>query len=170
MDKGLKNESIEGTSKNWELTGNAWRQAQELDKAIPAMEKAAARSSKGELYVRLGNVYLDNDQFKQSITAINKGLSRGGVKRPDTARLVLGMAYFNNEQYEKAREAFIAAGRDERSVAYADQWIGYMDSELARQKSLQDEDEAMQEEEAALQAELMQEEPESQEGAVPGEG
>ena len=170
MDKGLKNESIEGTSKNWELTGNAWRQAQELDKAIPAMEKAAARSSKGELYVRLGNVYLDNDQFKQSITAINKGLSRGGVKRPDTARLVLGMAYFNNEQYEKAREAFIAAGRDERSVAYADQWIGYMDSELARQKSLQDEDEAMQEEEAALQAELMQEEPESQEGAVPEEG
>ena len=45
-----------------------------------------------------------------------------------------------------------------------------MDSELARQKSLQDEDEAMQEEEAALQAELMQEEPESQEGAVPEEG
>ena len=142
MDKGLGNESIEGKSKNWELTGNAWRQAQELDKAIPAMEQAASKSSKGELYARLGNIYLDNDDFNKAITAINKGLSRGGVKRSDTARLVLGMAYFNINKYEKAREAFTAAGRDERSEAYATQWIGYMDSELARQKSLQDEESA----------------------------
>ena len=138
MDKGLSNNSIEGKSKNWELTGNAWRQAQELEKAIPAMEEAAAKSDKGELYARLGNVYLDSDDYKKAITAINKGLARGGVKRPDTARLVLGMAYFNIGEYEKAREAFIAAGKDERSEAYATQWIGYMDSELARQKSLEE--------------------------------
>lgn len=142
MDKGLGNKTIEGKSKNWELTGNAWRQAQELNKAIPAMEEAAAKSSEGELYARLGNIYLDNDDFNKAITAINKGLSRGGVKRADTARLVLGMAYFNTNQYEKAREAFTAAARDERSAAYAEQWIGYMDSELARQKSLQGEGEA----------------------------
>ena len=176
MDKGLKNESIEGTSKNWDLAGNAWRQAQELDKAIPAMERAAAKSNKGELYARLGNVYLDNDDFKNAIIAINKGLSRGGVKRPDTARLVLGMAYFNTQQYEKAREAFTAASRDERSVEYADQWVSYIDSQLARQKSLQDEDEAMLEEEAALQAESMPEEPVLDEeaellpGAAQGQG
>ena len=138
MDKGLKSESIEGKSKNWEIAGNSWRQAQEIDKAIPAMEEAAARSDKGELYARLGNVYLDGDQFKKAITAINKGLSRGGVKRPDTARLVLGMAYFNDKQYAKAREAFQAAGRDERSAKYAGQWLQYMDSELERQQSLQD--------------------------------
>lgn len=138
MDKGLKDKSVEDKSKNWEITGNAWRQAQEIDKAIPAMEKAAAKSDKGELYARLGNVYLDGDQFKKAISAINKGLSRGGVKRPDTARLVLGMAYFNNKQYGEARTAFQAAGRDERSSKYANQWISYMDSELKRQESLQE--------------------------------
>ena len=143
MDKGLSNDSIEGKSKNWELTGNAWRQAQELEKAIPAMEEAASKSSTGELYARLGNIYLDNDNFTKAISSINKGLSRGGVKRPDTARLVLGMAYFNTGQYEKAREAFTAAGRDERSKSYAEQWVNYMDSELARQKALQDEGEAL---------------------------
>ena len=97
-----------------------------------------AKSDQGELYTRLGNVYLDGDQFKKAITALNKGLSRGGVKRPDTARLVLGMAYFNDKQYNKARDAFKAAGRDERSAKYASQWISYMDAELQRQKSLQD--------------------------------
>jgi tetratricopeptide (TPR) repeat protein len=139
IDKGLKNKSIESNSKNYEILGNAWRQAQEVDKAIPAMEQAAAKSNKGELYARLGNVYLDGDQYKKAISAINKGLSRGGVKRPDTARLVLGMAYFNDKQYAKARDAFNAARKDERSEKYASQWIKYLNSELDRQKKLQED-------------------------------
>jgi tetratricopeptide (TPR) repeat protein len=136
MDKGLKEGVIEDKSKNWEIAGSAWRQAQEVDKSIPAMEKAAAKSDTGELYARLGNIYLDGDQNEKAITAISKGLSRGGVKRPDSARLVLGMAYFNTKQYEKAREAFTAAARDERSAKYAAQWIKYMETELERQRSL----------------------------------
>jgi uncharacterized protein HemY len=136
MDKGLKDGSIEDKSKNWEIAGSAWRQAQEVDKSIPAMEKAAAKSDTGELYARLGSIYLDGDQFQKAITAINKGLARGGIRRPDNARLVLGMAYFNTKQYDKAREAFKAAGRDERSAQYASQWIKYMDTELERQRSL----------------------------------
>ena len=150
MDKGLNNDSIEGTSKNWELVGASWRQSQELKKAIPAMEKAAAKSNKGELYARLGNVYLDNDEYKKAVSAINKGLSRGGVKRPDSARLVLGMAYFNAQQYDKARDAFEAAAEDERSQEYAKQWISYMESELSRQKALQEEDAALQQMTEAL--------------------
>lgn len=136
MDKGLKNESIDPTSKNYEIVGNAWRQAQEVAKAIPAMEQAAAKSDKGELYARLGNVYLDGDQYKKSISSINKGLSRGGVKRPDTARLVLGMAYFNDKQYSKARTAFKAAKKDKRSEKYAAQWLKYLEAELDRQRML----------------------------------
>ena len=46
------------------------------------------------------------------------------------------MAYFNTKQYDKAREAFTSAARDERSEKYARQWIKYMDSELERQRSL----------------------------------
>lgn len=136
MDEGLKDGSIDDTSKNWEVAGSAWRQSQEVKKAIPAMEKAAAKSDTGELYARLGNIYLDGDDNRKAITAITKGLSRGGVKRPDNARLVLGMAYFNVKEYGKARDAFKAAARDERSAKYAAQWIRYMDSELERQRSL----------------------------------
>jgi len=54
------------------------------------------------------------------------------------------MAYFNSQQYEKARDAFKAAAEDERSEDYAKQWMAYMDSELSRQKALQEEDAALQ--------------------------
>jgi Tfp pilus assembly protein PilF len=139
MDKGLKDESIEPKSKNYEILGNSWRQAQEIEKAIPAMELASAKSDAGELYARLGNVYLDGDQFKKAISSINKGLKRGGVKRPDTARLVLGMAYFNDKQYNNARKAFKAAAKDERSEKYATQWLKYLENELSRQQKLKDD-------------------------------
>ena len=66
-------------------------------------------------------------------------MKRGGVKRPDTARLVLGMAYFNDKQYSKAREAFNAAAKDERSEKYARQWLKYLANELDRQKKLSED-------------------------------
>lgn len=116
--------------------GSAYRQAQEVAKAIPAMEIAADKSEDGELYARLGNVYLDGDKFEEAIAALEKGLKRGGVRREDNAQLSLGMAYFNTKQYDKARKAFRAAGKDKRSETYAKQWIKYLNSELERQAKL----------------------------------
>lgn len=132
MAKGFKDEIIEDKSKNYELAGSAWRQAQETPKAIPMMEKAAAKSDEGELYARLASVYLDGDQFDEAIKAANKGLKKGGIKRPDQTRLVLGMAYFNLGQYAEARKVFREAKKDKRSAKYAEQWIKYIQSEQDR--------------------------------------
>ncbi|MEE4277156.1 MAG: tetratricopeptide repeat protein [Halieaceae bacterium] len=136
LREGLGEEIVEDNSKNWELLAGALRQAQEIKDAIPAMEKAANKSDDGELLTRLGSIYLDAEQHEKAVEAITKGLQRGGVKRPDNAQLVLGMAYFNLKEYAKAREAFRAAGRDERSKKYATQWIAYLNSELDRQAKL----------------------------------
>lgn len=139
LEKGVGNKSVEDSSKTLEILGNSWRQAQELKKAIPVMEQAAAKSEKGELFCRLGSVYLDNDNFKKAITANRKGLKRGGVKRPDSCQLVLGMAYFNVKNYAGARRAFKQAAKDKRSKKYADQWMKYMNNEIERQKKLQED-------------------------------
>ena len=137
IEKGFSEELVDDKSKNYELAGSAWAQAREVAKSIPMMEKAAAKSDEGELYVRLGNVYLDGDQFAKAADSVSKGLKKGGVKRPDQARLVLGMAYFNLGEYNKARKAFRDAGKDERSEKYAKQWISYVTSEEERQRELE---------------------------------
>jgi tetratricopeptide (TPR) repeat protein len=144
IQKGFADELVEDKSKNFELAGSAWAQAREVAKSIPMMEKAAAKSEEGELYVRLGNVYLDGDQFQKSADSIIKGLNKGGVKRPDQARLALGMAYFNLGDYDEARKAFRAAGKDgarrkewQRSQEMARQWIAYVTSEEDRQRELE---------------------------------
>ena len=137
IEKGFSDELVDDKSKNYELAGSAWAQAREVAKSIPMMEKAASKSDEGELYVRLGNVYLDGDQFAKAADSVQKGLKKGGVKRPDQARLVLGMAYFNLGEYDKARRAFRDAGKDDRSAKYSKQWIAYVTSEEDRQRELE---------------------------------
>ena len=139
VDKGIKAEIIPATSKNLELLGNAWRQAQEVKRAIPEMEKAAAKSDKGELWSRLGSIYVDNEEWDKAEKAIQNAFQKGDLKRPDSAYLVLGMARFNQQEYEGARKAFKQAAKDERSETYAKQWIEFMDREIARQEALKDE-------------------------------
>lgn len=138
MDKGIRDKVIEPTSKNLEVLGNAWRQSQEIKKAIPVMAEAARKSDKGELWTRLCNVYLDGDRYQEAVDSCENGLKKGGVKRPDTANLVLGMAHFNLKQYKSARKAFENAAKDKRSAKYAKQWMNFMAKELERQKSLQE--------------------------------
>jgi tetratricopeptide (TPR) repeat protein len=137
LDKGVKAKVVEPTAKNLNLLGSSWRQAQEIEKAIPEMARAASKSKDGDMWARLCNIYLDNDDFKKAVEACDKGLKKGGVKRADTAHLVKGMAHFNLKQYKSARKEFNLAGKDKRSKKYAEQWIKFMDKELARQKSLE---------------------------------
>jgi len=132
LEKGFKDDIVEDDSKNYELAGVAWRQAQEVAKSLPMLELAAEKSEKGELYARLGSVYLDVDKNKEAVAAISKGLKRGGVKRSDQARLALGMAYFNLGEFNSARKAFREAAKDERAKTFAQQWLKYINSEEKR--------------------------------------
>ena len=136
MDTGFSDGIVEEESTNYELAGAAWRQAQEVDKSLPMLEAAASTSEKGELYARLGNVYLDVDKNKQAVEALKKGLDKGGIKRPDQARLALGMAYFNLGEFNAARRAFRDARKDKRARSYADQWLKYITSEERRLEEL----------------------------------
>ncbi|MDX9874647.1 MAG: tetratricopeptide repeat protein [Spongiibacteraceae bacterium] len=137
LEQGIKEKKVEPTARNLELLANAWRAAQETDKAIPAMEQAAQKSDKGELWAALGNIYLDKEENKKAIDAVRAGLQKGGLRRPDNAWLVLGMAYFNLQQFDEARRAFNNAAKDNRSSSYAKQWLEFIDKEEERIKSLQ---------------------------------
>ncbi len=132
MDQGLKAGSIERTSRNYEIpatptAGAGNRPGHSRHGGGRGPQDTASSTPASAISTSTGT-------NEKAIPRSTRGCSAVG-SRPDTARLVLGMAYFNTKQYEKARQAFQAAGRDERSAKYADQWLQYLDSELDRQRS-----------------------------------
>ena len=72
---------IKETEKNLKLLADSWRMAQEIDKAIPVLEKAAKMSKDGKSYVLLGNLYLSEDKIEQAIDSIKKGLKKGKIDK-----------------------------------------------------------------------------------------
>lgn len=144
VEKGINSSQIQSSSKNYELLGNALSQAQETKKAIPALESAAKSSEKGEIYARLGSLYLDNEEFNKSITACNRALQKGGLKRRDNVLMVRGMAEFNADKLQSAVASFRQCAQDQRSAKVCQQWQSYVNRESTRRQQLAADMKALQ--------------------------
>lgn len=136
LQRGLDRGRIGKTSKNYALLGTALQTAQEIDRAIPAMVSAAELADDGEIWATLATLYLDADDSARAASAARSALERGGLRRPDSTRLVWGMALFNLDEFDQARRQFERAARDKRSRSVAEEWLVYLESEQARRAAL----------------------------------
>ena len=142
VDEETEEETIEpvvkDTEKNLKLLADSWRMAQEIDKAIPILERSAEMSKDGTSYVILGNLYLSEDRVEQAIKAINKGLEKGDIKNLSQVYLTLGQAYFELQNFEEARTNFRIAARDKKKSikTQANTWLKYTENEEIRVKNL----------------------------------
>jgi tetratricopeptide (TPR) repeat protein len=129
---------IKDTEKNLKLLADSWRMAQEIDKAIPVLEKSAAMAKDGEAYVLLGNLYLSEDKVDQAVEAIKKGLEKGKIKNLSQVYLTLGQAYYELQKFEDAKKNFRIAARDKKKSikTQANNWIKYTENEEIRVKNL----------------------------------
>ena len=129
---------VKDTEKNLKLLADAWRMAQEIDRAIPILEKAAQMSKDGESYVLLGNLYLSEDRLEEAAGAINKGLEKGKIKKLSPVYLTLGQVYFELQEFDNAKKNFRIAARDKdkKIKQQANNWIKYTENEEIRVKNL----------------------------------
>lgn len=139
LEKEMADNIVDANERNLRLLSQAWYQAREDEKAIPPLKAAAELSDDGELYIRLAQAYINLEQWSEAAAAVQQGLKLGGLKRNDTANIMLGMALFNQKRLEQARRAFLTAASDNRSQHAANQWIAYVDSEIKRRDLMQQE-------------------------------
>ena len=129
---------VKDTEKNLRLLADSWRMAQEIDKAIPVLEKAAKLSKEGKPYVLLGNLYLSEDKVQLAVDAILKGLKKGKIDKLSQVHLTLGQAYFELQKFDEAKKEFRIAARDKDKTikSTANNWIKYTENEEIRVKNL----------------------------------
>ena len=129
---------VRSNEKNLKLLADSWRMAQEIDKAIPVLEKAASLSKDGKSYVLLGNLYLGEDKVQKAVDAIKKGLKKGKIDKLSQVHLTLGKAYFELQKFEDAKKEFRIAARDKdkKVKTTANNWIKYTENEEIRVKNL----------------------------------
>ena len=130
MDAG----NIERTQDNLVTLSQLWSQSREHERSIPILREAAGRSNDGELYYRLGQVLLADEQYAQAERALRNALRLGGMDRDDTgdAYMLLGTAIFSQAGpsdvaiWDRAIDAFENARRYQNSAPQAAQWLSYV--------------------------------------------
>ena len=109
-EKAIQEEKVKASSKNYEILGDSWMQAEEKDKALKAYKIAAEKSDKGTIWLKLGIIYLNDGKWKLSVDSMKKALSKEpDIEDADGVYIRIGFAYYNLNQYQQAFDAFKSA-------------------------------------------------------------
>jgi hypothetical protein len=100
------------------------KQAAALDKSTLTKQDDSARAkTTGDADVKLGAAYLSYGETDKAIEALKRGLGKGGVKNPDEAGLLLGIAYMRANNKAEAAKAFETVKQDPTMTRIAKLWI-----------------------------------------------
>ena len=134
IKEGLENESIEEDADSFELLANAWITAREFDNAVEPLARAADLSDSGDIYARLGQVYLEREEYGNAIDAIDSAFTKGDLKNPGQAYLLLGICNFSADRFPASLRAFRNAHKFEKTKKIASQWLTHVENTMKIQE------------------------------------
>ena len=126
LKQEINNKRVKSNSKNWELLATAWSLAKEYDAAILALETASKFNDKGGLSQRLGQIYVEQEQWSKAVSSLNKALNKGGLQNTGATYLLLGMSYYELKNNQQAKKAFLKAAKYNKHKKAANQWLVYI--------------------------------------------
>jgi tetratricopeptide (TPR) repeat protein len=130
LDRAIEEEKVESDTKALELLGNSWLAAREYDRALAPLERAAEVSEDGELFLRLGRVYIQREEWEKAAESLNRALEKGNLEEVGNVHLLLGIAVYNQKRLDRARRSFVRALDFEESNKNAEQWLRVIDREM----------------------------------------
>jgi tetratricopeptide (TPR) repeat protein len=126
LERGIEEGRIEPDRKVLELLGNSWIAAREYEKSLGPLQQAAELAEDGRLYLRLGQVRIQREDWKEATGLIQKAIRKGGLEDAGKAHLLLGISYFSDDHTEPARLAFLRAQKHESTRTEANAWLAHI--------------------------------------------
>jgi tetratricopeptide (TPR) repeat protein len=123
LESAIEKKQVNLDDKLYEKLANCWIAAGEFDKSLQPLTRAAEMSSTGDMFIRLGEVQVQREDWPAAIAAVQRGVEKGQLKDPGNAQLMLGIAHYNQKEYAAARPFFERARQSERHRNIADSYL-----------------------------------------------
>jgi len=138
FEKEMTEKRFQDDAEALELLSIGWILAREPAKAMQPLAHAADLAATGNLYVHLAQIHLLDERWEEAISVLRKAIAKGGLKDPGTVELMLGIAYYNEQQLQEARSWFAQAQRSGATRQQAEMWLQHVDRELEARGSTHD--------------------------------
>ncbi|MGH8509148.1 MAG: tetratricopeptide repeat protein [Gammaproteobacteria bacterium] len=136
LDKEIRRGRIARTEQNLELLGNSWVMARERKRAIGALQEAAARVRHGKIDLNIARMQMSLENWVGAARSFATALDKGGIKDPDEAQFLLGIACYHEGDKKCAASALRVASKSRRFRRQAQGWLERIqdDGDLASAK------------------------------------
>jgi tetratricopeptide (TPR) repeat protein len=153
LEKAKEDGFVEEDADYWEMLANSWLRAREIDRALGPLQTGAEVSENGDLYARLGQLYLEREQWKDASEALNSAIEKGDLHDEATTHLLLAICFYHQKQYRNATRHLRVARKSETEAIRksASQWLILVDREAQAVREAQAEE--IPQDEPAPQAE-----------------
>ena len=139
LEKGINSGTVPKSEKNYSLYSQALFLAREYEEALDPLSKAASQSSNGKKFDQLGQSYVALNRWSEAESALSKAVARGGLQNTGQTLMSLGLAQFEQKKYQPALSTFKRAAGNQKTRSSANNWIKYINNELARIDALNEE-------------------------------
>ncbi len=133
LEQELDSGALDASPKHLEMLAQAWLSAASLENAVEPLAAAAELDEDGSTHLTLSQTLMNLGRWADAERAVLEALRRGGLRDPAGARILLGMAQFNQKHYDEARRSFAQAGEDPSSADLARRWMDYVEREAEKQ-------------------------------------
>jgi tetratricopeptide (TPR) repeat protein len=137
LEEGKRKGVIKNNRENNRLLAQAYMMSAEYEKALTPMRAAANASNDGKLSEQLGSSLVALNRWKEAEAAYKQALNKGKLASTGQTLINLGLTQFEQKKFQAARATFVRAAKIESTIKTANQWIRYVDSEVARIKELE---------------------------------
>ena len=136
LQEGIDKKLVESSAQYLNLLADAYVRAKDYAAAIELLRRAAQTTGDGESELRLAQALMEQNQWGEAAAAARRAIEKGGLRRPDVANVVLGLALYEQNQLPAAAAAFSKASEDERSRTVAEQWKQFIAREQERIRAI----------------------------------
>lgn len=123
LESAIEKKIVTLDEKLYEKLANCWIAAQEFDKSLPPLTRAAELAPNGDTFIRLGEVQVQREDWDAAIAAVQRGVDKGQLKDPGNAQLMLGIAHYQQKRYSDAVPFFNRARQSDKHRQIAESYL-----------------------------------------------
>ena len=72
---------------------------------------------------------MQREEWGRAVEMLDRAITKGDLKKPGNAQLLLGVSHYNDGAVGRARSSFARAREHEDTRTQADQWITHLENE-----------------------------------------
>lgn len=103
LTTAIDKKQVKIDGKLYEKLANSWIAAREYRKSVPILQKAAEMSGDGNIFIRIGEVNMQLEDWNAAATALQSAVAKGGLKDTGNAQLLIGISLFNQKKIGEAK-------------------------------------------------------------------